>query len=171
MRRIAHALAALALTFPAGAQAATFMDAAWAAAVCTAWNSTPELSQGLAGKSLAVNNARRGYQVIQLYRTRCGEGGRVELHISNKGGKAECTYGGAVKTVELNPEVDYLMHASDEDWTCMGEGKFGCGALGAMITGKLKLEGPKGEARGVVSPFDTFLQLTGKIPGDKSACP
>jgi putative sterol carrier protein len=171
IRRIALALPALALTFSAGAQAATFMDAEWAAAACQAWNKAPELTTGLAGSAWAENNAGRGYKVIQLYRTKCGEGSKVELQISDKGGKAECTYGGAVKTAELNPDVDYLMNASDEDWACMGEGKFGCGAMGAMMTGKLKFKGPKGEAMGVMGPFDTFLQLTGKVPGDKSACP
>lgn len=171
IRRIALALPALALTLSAGAQAATFMDAEWAAAACKAWNNAPELTTGLAGKAWAENNAGRGYKVIQLYRTKCGEGTRVELQISDKGGKAECTYGGAVKTASLNADVDYLMNASDEDWTCMGEGKFGCGAMGAMMTGKLKFKGPKGEAMGVMGPFDTFLQLTGKVPGDKSACP
>jgi len=67
--------------------------------------------------------------------------------------------------------VDYVMNATDEDWTCMGEGKFGCGAMGAMMTGKLEFEGPKVEAMSVVGPFDSFLQLTGKVAGDKSSCP
>jgi putative sterol carrier protein len=53
----------------------------------------------------------------------------------------------------------------------MGEGKFGCGAMGAMMTGKLKFEGPKMEAMGVMGPFDSFLLLTGKVPGDKASCP
>jgi putative sterol carrier protein len=43
--------------------------------------------------------------------------------------------------------------------------------MGAMMTGKLQFKGPKGEAMGVMGPFDTFLQLTGKVPGDKKACP
>jgi len=56
----------------------------------------------------------------------------------------------------------------------MGEGRFGCGAMGAMgamMTGKLKFQGPKGEAMGVMGPFDSFLTMTGKVPGDKAACP
>jgi hypothetical protein len=53
----------------------------------------------------------------------------------------------------------------------MGEGSFGCGAMGAMTTGKLKFSGPKGEAMGVMGPFDDFLVLTGQIGGDKDACP
>jgi putative sterol carrier protein len=164
-------LSALALTLSAGTQAGTFMDADWAAAACTAWNQSTELTTGLGGKSWAANDGGRGYKAIQLYRDKCGEATKVELEITDKGGKSHCTYGGAVKHAELNYDVDYLMHATDDDWTCMGEGKFGCGAMGAMMTGKLKFQGPKGEAMGVMGPFDSFLVMTGKVPGDKSTCP
>jgi putative sterol carrier protein len=57
------------------------------------------------------------------------------------------------------------MNATDEDWACRGKGRFGCGAMGAMMTGKLKFSGPKGEAMSVVGLFDSFLQLIGKVPG------
>jgi putative sterol carrier protein len=171
IHRIALTLPALALTLSANAQAATFMDADWAASACQAWNGAGALTTGLAGDAWASNNAGRGYKVIQLYRTKCGESSRVELQISDKDGKAMCTYGGAAKTTTLNADVDYLMNATDEDWVCMGEGSFGCGAMGAMMSGKLKFKGPKVEAMGVMGPFDTFLQLTGKVPGDKSSCP
>jgi len=40
-----------------------------------------------------------------------------------------------------------------------------------MMTGKLKFEGPKGEAMGVMGPFDGFLVATGSVPGDKAGCP
>jgi len=170
IRRLTTSLPALVLACSAGANAATFMDAQWAAAACKAWNSS-SLPSGLAGDAWIANNGGRGYKAIHLYRDKCGEGSKVELEISDKGGKAECTYGGAVKHAKLNYDVDYLMHATDEDWTCMGEGKFGCGAMGAMMTGKLKFQGPKGEAMGVMGPFDGFLQMTGKVAGDKSACP
>jgi len=63
------------------------------------------------------------------------------------------------------------MHATDEDWACMGEGSFGCGAMSATTTGKLKLGGPKMVAMGVMGPFDGFLVLTGKVAGDKASCP
>lgn len=66
--------------------------------------------------------------------------------------------------------VDYLMHANDKDWTCMGAGSFGCGAMGAMMTGKLKFSGPKMEAMQVMTPFESFLQLTGKVAGNKGNC-
>jgi putative sterol carrier protein len=43
--------------------------------------------------------------------------------------------------------------------------------MGAMASGKLKFKGPKMEAMGVMGPFDSFLTMTGKVPGDKAACP
>lgn len=153
------------------ASAATFMDASWASAACTAWNSTPTLTNELGGDAWAANDAGRGYKVIQLYRAKCGAGSKVELVIGDKDGKAHCERGGKVEHATLDPKVDYLMYASDEDWACMGKGSFGCGAMGAMMTGKLKFEGPKGEAMSVMGPFDSFLLLTGKVPGDTSACP
>ena len=152
-------------------QAATFMDADWASQFCKAWNANATLTKGLSGDAWAKNDAGRGYKIIHLYREKCGPKSAVELELSEKDGKAVCNYGGAVKHAKLSEDVDYVMYASDEDWTCMGEGKFGCGAMGAMMTGKLKFQGPKGEAMGVMGPFDSFLTMTGKVPGDKSACP
>jgi putative sterol carrier protein len=151
--------------------AGTFMDASWASATCNAWNANPTLTNELGGKAWAANDAGRGYKIIQLYRTKCGEGSKVELEISDQDGKARCVRGGAVKHAALDAKVDYVMHATDEDWACMGQGKFGCGAMGAMVSGKLKFKGPKGEAMGVMGPFDSFLVLTGKVPGDTSSCP
>jgi putative sterol carrier protein len=164
-------VAAIGLAAAGATQAATFMDAEWASQMCKAWNANATLTKELGGKAWAANNAGRGYKVIQLYRTKCGEKTKVELELSDKDGKAMCTYGGPVKHAKLNLDVDYLMNATDEDWACMGEGKFGCGAMGAMMTGKLKFQGPKGEAMGVMGPFDSFLTTTGKVPGDKAACP
>jgi putative sterol carrier protein len=43
--------------------------------------------------------------------------------------------------------------------------------MGAMATGKLKFKGPKMEAMGVMGPFASFLELTGKVPSDRTACP
>ena len=137
----------------------------------SAGNANSTLTDKLGGKAWAANNAGRGYKVIQLYRTKCGESSKVELDIVDKGGKAHCDYGGAVKHAKLDPSVDYVMNATDEDWACMGKGSFGCGAMGAMMTGKLKFKGPKAEAMGVMGPFDNFLLLTGKVGGDTSACP
>jgi len=170
--RIAVAAATIACASVAtSASAVTFMDAAWAASACSAWNSTPALVNDLGGDKWAANDGGRGYKIIQMYRIKCGEGSKVELEIQNKDGKAHCARGGEVKHATLDPKVDYLMYATDEDWACMGQGKFGCGAMGAMTTGKLKFKGPKMEAMGVMGPFDKFLLLTGKVAGDTSACP
>ncbi len=167
-----HALLAAMLgTLSLTAESASFMDASWASQLCQAWNKSATLTGKLGGDKWAANNAGRGYKTIQLYRDECGLGSKVELQISDKDGKASCTYGGAVKNKDPDYKVDYLMHASNKNWTCMGEGSFGCGAMGAMTTGKLKFSGPKGEAMGVMGPFDEFLVLTGKVGGDKDACP
>ncbi|MCG6862901.1 MAG: SCP2 sterol-binding domain-containing protein [Chromatiaceae bacterium] len=170
IRELTRALPAIALAFSGGANAAIFMDAQWASQMCSEWNKS-NLATALGGESWAANNDDRGYKLIHLYREKCGDQSKVELEISDKDGKAYCSYGGAVKHAEPNYDVDYLMHATDEDWTCMGEGKFGCGAMGAMTTGKLKFKGPKMEAMGVMGPFDGFLVLTGKVAGDKGSCP
>ena len=154
-----------------GAEGATFMDAAWASQLCKAWNANSTLTTKLGGDAWAGNNAGRGYKTIQLYRDGCGLGSKVELKIADQNGKAICTYGGAVQNNSPDYAVDYLMHATDEDWTCMGEGAFGCGAMGAMTTGKLKFSGPKMEAMGVMGPFNAFLEMTGSVAGDKGSCP
>ena len=164
-------LAVLLGSLSLGAESATFMDASWASQLCQAWNKNPNLTGKLGGDAWAANNAGRGYKTIQLYRDECGLGSKVELQISDKDGKAVCTHGGAVKNKDPDYKVDYLMHASNKNRACMGEGSFGCGAMGAMTTGKLKFSGPKGEAMGVMGPFDEFLVLTGTIGGDKDACP
>ncbi len=165
------AAAAVAMTASLPANAAKFMDATWAKGMCDAWNKNDKLMTGLGGDKWIKNDAGRGFKIIQLYRTQCGAQTRVELKIVNKDGKAMCAAGGPVTQQTLNKDVDYVMHATDEDWICMGEGKFGCGAMGAMMTGKLKFEGPKGEAMGVMGPFDSFLVATGSVPGDKAGCP
>lgn len=171
-KRILAVNSALLLLGSASLQAAdVFMDATWAEEMCEQWNKTAELTDGLAGEDWVENDADRGYKVIHLYRTNCGDETKVELELVSKDGKAMCNYGGAVKHAELNYDVDYLMHAKDEEWVCMGAGSWGCGAMGAMMTGKLKFDGPKGEAMGVIGPFDAFLVATGKMQGVMKDCP
>jgi len=106
-----------------------------------------------------------------MYRSSCGAPTKVQLTIADKGGKAMCIYGGKPDGKKMNMDVDYLMHASDKDWACMGKGSWGCGAMGAMMSGKLKFSGPKMEAMKVMAPFEGFLKLAGTIPGNKAACP
>jgi putative sterol carrier protein len=150
--------------------APAFMSAEWANQLCNAWNNNTTLTSKL-GDGWASNDDGRGFKTIQMYRDKCGLSSKVELKIENQGGKAICTHGGQVTNSSPDYGVDYLMHATDDNWTCMGEGKSGCGAMGAMMTGKLKFSGPKMEAMGVMGPFNDFLVLTGQIPGDKSTCP
>jgi len=50
----------------------------------------------------------------------------------------------------------------------MGAGEYG--PMTAMMFFRLKFAGPYGEAMGVMGPFEAFLRLPGKIPGNQ-ACP
>lgn len=152
------------------AEAGVFMDQEWAKQACDAWNKNATLT-GELGDGWIKNDKGRGFKTIQMYRKKCGLGSKVELKIESQGGKAICTDGGAVTNSNPDYGADYLMYATDEDWTCMGEGKSGCGAMGAMMSGKLKFSGPKMEAMGVMGPFNDFLVLTGSLGGDKSRCP
>ena len=159
------------LTIAANTQAASvFMSEQWAQEACEAWNTKEDLTKGLGGDWIG-NNDGRGYKVIQIYRMDCPDSKRVELTISAVDGEARCTYGGPVNHTQLNSDVDYVMYGTDEDWVCMGEGNWGCGPMGAMMSGKLKFEGPKMEAMSVMGPFESFLLLTGQVDSDRSACP
>jgi len=161
---------AVTIGLTSGAMAAEFMDKNWAKKTCQAWNKNATLTKGLA--KWATNNKDRGYKLIQIYRTQCNSKSKIQLNIVNKGGKAVCVYGGKPDGKKVDHDVDYLMHANDDDWTCMGKGSFGCGAMGAMMSGKLKFKGPKGEAMSVMSPFGAFLELTGAVAGTKGKiCP
>ncbi len=169
MKKTLTALCLLSLSSAVSA-APVFMSVDWAKAACDGWNQSGPLTKELGGDWIQ-NNADRGYKVIQIYRTDCPDSPRVELTISAEDGMAKCTYGGAVVHEELNADVDYLMYANDEDWVCMGKGDWGCGAAGAMMTGKLNFAGPKMEAMSVMGPFNGFLQLTGQIDSDRGNCP
>ncbi|WP_462320804.1 SCP2 sterol-binding domain-containing protein [Halochromatium sp.] len=163
----ATVLTAMLMTASLGAQAEVFMSEAWAKQACEVWNNSSTLTNDLS--KWATNDDGRGFKTIQMYRDKCGLGNKVELKITNKDGKAICIHGGAVTNSNPDYGVDYLMHATDENWTCMGTGE--CKAMGAMMTGKLKFSGPKMEAMGVMGPFNEFLLLTGSVGGDKSSCP
>ena len=145
---------------------AVFMDNNWAKSACDGWNKNNTLTTELAEKWVK-NDKNRGYKIVQIYRDECGEKSKIQMNISSQGGKAMCVYAGAPDGKALDMDVDYVMHATDEDWTCIGKGSFGCGAMGAMATGKLKFTGPKLEAMSVMGPFEEFLLLTGKIAGAK----
>ena len=166
MRMISLALAAIGLA-SATAQAAPLMSAEWAVQACSYWNTNPALTTELAER-WAKNDGGRGYKIIHMYRTECGETSKVEMTISTKGGKTTCVYAGPIQHAALNFDMDYLMHADTKRWREMGAGEYG--PMRAMMFGRLKFEGPKGEAMKVMGPFEQFLLIPGKVRGD-DACP
>ncbi|MDR3393120.1 MAG: SCP2 sterol-binding domain-containing protein [Sulfuriferula sp.] len=163
-------ISGLMLSMIAGTAAATpvLMSAEWAAQACEAFNKNPKLTDGLGGKWIA-NNKGRGYKVIHLYRSDCEDSPQVEMRISDKDGKAMCTYGGKVEMAKLDSGADYLMYATTEKWHDMGAGEYG--PMKAMMFGRLQFEGPKMEAMSVMTPFEQFLLLAGKVPSTETSCP
>lgn len=162
----------IALTVMAGfaalpAQATPLMSAEWAAKACESFNGNPILTNDLGDKWIK-NNGGRGYKIIHMYRTDCGEATKVEMKIVPQAGKAFCAYGGKVQTTSLNDGMDYVMHAETKRWKEMGAGEYG--PMRAMAFGRLKFSGPKMEAMSVMGPFEQFLLLPGKVPGE-DACP
>lgn len=150
-----------------GATAAPLMSAEWANQACQYWNTNPALTTELAER-WSKNDGGRGYKIVHMYRTDCGEASKVEMTISTKGGKTTCVYAGPIKNATLNYDMDYLMHAETKRWKEMGAGEYG--PMRAMMFGRLKFEGPKGEAMKVMGPFEQFLLIPGKVHGD-DACP
>lgn len=167
MTKISLITAGLLAVFATGVQAAPMMSADWTAQACDAWNKDATLTDGLADKWIK-NDKGRGYKIIHLYRTDCGESTMTEMKIMSKDGKAMCVYGGAVQNTKLDLDADYVMHAETKRWNEMGAGEYG--PMKAMMFGRLKFSGPKMEAMSVMGPFEAFLRLPGKIPGDQ-ACP
>ena len=144
------------------------MSGDWGPAACAAWNADPVLTKDLVESGWIKNDKGRGYKVMQVYREDCSEKPTVELRVSLKDGKAQCTYGGPVQGAELDKGADYVMHATTKRWREMGAGEYG--PLKGMMLGRLSFAGPYGEAMGNMGPFTNFLLLVGKVPaGD--ACP
>ena len=169
MNHTIRLLTTAALMATAGAACAeTLMSASWTATACEQWNKTPILTADLADKWVK-NDGGKGFKVIHLYRSECGEPSKTELRIAAKDGKAVCTYGGKVETTTLDAGVDYVMHATTEKWGEMGRGEYG--PMRAMMFGRLAFDGPKLEAMSVMGPFENFLLLVGKVEGDSAACP
>jgi putative sterol carrier protein len=166
MKKIFLAVALAANASLAGA-APVLMTPDWMAQACEAWNANSVLTTELAEKWIK-NDKNRGYKIVHMYRTECGEGGQVEMKIVRKDGKAMCVYGGKP---ENNPDfdVDYLMHANSPRWDEMGKGEYG--PMKAMMFGRLEFSGPMMEAMGVMGPFEQFLLLVGKVPSDAASCP
>jgi putative sterol carrier protein len=167
MRMMTLAIASLATLASANTLAAPLMSAEWAQQACTYWNTNPALTTELAEK-WAKNDGGRGYKIIHMYRTDCGEPSKVEMTISTKGGKTTCVYAGPIQHATMDYDMDYKMHAETKRWREMGAGEYG--PMRAMMFGRLKFEGPKGEAMKVMGPFEQFLLIPGKVAGDDS-CP
>lgn len=174
MKRFAVSLLSLALAgtlaVPARAQAPVVaLSAAWAQAMCTAWNADATLTDKLVESGWAGNDAGRGFKLMQIYRADCPKSPRIEMQIALKDRQARCVYGGAVRDTQLDSGADYLMWADSPRWREMGAGDYG--PMRAMMLGRLNFEGPRLEAMGNMGPFENFLRLVGKVPGDWAACP
>jgi putative sterol carrier protein len=147
----------------------TLLSPEWAAQACAAWNQDPILTRELVKSKWVSNDGGHGYKAIQIYRNDCEQSAWVELQIAQKGEVAQCIYGGKVKTAKLDSGVDYVMNASTQNWVEMGKGEYG--PMKAMMTTRLRFSGPMFEAMNNMAPFESFLQLVGKVEADTSACP
>lgn len=145
-----------------------FMSGEWGPAACAAWNADPVLTKDLVDSGWIKNDKGRGFKVLQVYRSDCGDKPTVELRVALQDGKAQCIYGGPLQTDKLDKGADYVMHATSKRWQEMGAGEYG--AMKAMMLGRLSFSGPYGEAMGNMGPFGNFLLLAGKVPGTTS-CP
>lgn len=145
-----------------------YMSGDWGPAACAAWNEDPVLTTGLVKSGWIKNDKGRGFKVLQVYRSDCGDKPTVELRVALTDGKAQCIYGGPVETAKLDSGADYVMHATTERWKQMGAGEYG--PMKAMMLGRLSFSGPYGEAMGNMGPFGNFLLLAGKVTGS-ATCP
>ena len=170
-RHAAALLAGLATALPALAQPAApaAMSPHWAQAMCTAWNAEPVLTDKLVESGWIRNDAGRGHKTMQIYRADCSNSARIEMRIALQSDKARCVAGGAASAAALDGGADYLMWADTARWREMGAGDYG--PMRAMMFGRLNFEGPRMEAMGNMGPFESFLLLVGKVPGDWGACP
>ena len=165
-----NALLAAAFAAMAGTAAAApaLMSEEWAKAACTAWNADATLTKDLHETGWAANDKKRGYKALQVARKDCKASPKVELRIAAKDGKAMCV-SGAKSAAALDLDVDYAMVADTKRWVEMGKGEYG--PMRAMMFGRLSFDGPMGEAMGNMGPFESFLLLVGKVPGDTAGCP
>ena len=159
---------ALAILAPPASAAPTMMTAEWAQQMCNAWNADATLTGKLVESEWIKNDKGRGYKAMQIYRADCADSARIELRVSEKDGKAVCVYGGKAEST-LNTRVDYMMWAETSRWVEMGKGEYG--PMKAIFFQRLGFDGPMMEAMGNMAPFESFLRLVGKVPGDVAGCP
>lgn len=162
-------LLALAVAGAAGAQGLPVMSPQWAEQMCSAWNADPVLTGKLVESGWVKNDAGRGHKTMQIWRSDCQNSARVEMRIALKDGRAQCVYGGSAGTQPLDRGTDYQMWAESPRWREMGAGDYG--PMKAMMLKRLEFDGPRFEAMGNMGPFENFLRLVGKVPGDWAACP
>jgi putative sterol carrier protein len=144
------------------------MSEEWAKAACVAWNADATLTVGLQESGWVANDKKRGYKALQVSRKDCKDSPKVEVRITSKDGKALCVSGGR-SVDKLDYDADYAMTAETKRWIEMGKGEYG--PMRAMMFGRLSFDGPMSEAMGNMGPFESFLLLVGKVPGDTAACP
>lgn len=160
--------AAVSMAAPLGA-APVLMSGDWAKEACEAWNKDPVLTDKLVDSGWVKNDRGRGFKVMQVYRSDCGEKPMAEMRVSLKEGKAMCTYGGAPQPGSLDTAADYVMKADTPRWVEMGKGEYG--PMKAMMFGRLGFDGPMMEAMGNMEPFENFLLLVGRVGSDTGSCP
>lgn len=154
----------------ASAKAApVLMSAEWAREACSAWNADATLTGKLQESGWAANHKKRGYKVLRVARADCTTGPLAELRIAPRDGRAQCIEGAAAPAEALDFDIDYLMTADTRRWQEMGRGEYG--PMRAMMFGRLSFEGPMGEAMRNMGPFESFLLLVGKVPGETGSCP
>ena len=160
----------LAIAFGGPALAApVLMSAEWGKDACDAWNKDPVLTDKLVESGWVKNDEGRGFKVMQVYRSDCGDKPTAEMRVSLKDGKAMCVYGGAPETAKLESGSDYVMKAETARWIEMGKGEYG--PMRAMFFQRLGFDGPMLEAMGNMGPFENFLLLVGKVASDAGSCP
>ena len=167
MFRSARAIVFCAAMAAGGASAAPqLMSGEWARAACEAWNADAVLPVKLHESGWAANNKKRGFKRL---RTDCPTSPPVELRIEPRDGRAQCVLGGKAQPPDLDTDVEYSMTAETRRWQEMGRGEYG--PMRAMMFGRLSFDGPMGEAMGNMGPFESFLLLVGKVPGETGECP
>lgn len=159
-------IAALFLVLNVNAHASVLMSPDFGAELCEAWNMNDTLTNDLT--NWMKNDLGRGYKVMLMKRLDCEASPMIQITLKNVDGLTWCTYGG-IATHEANEDADYIMSATTKHWVEMGNDEYG--PTMAMLTGKLKFKGPKGEAMGNIKPFGSFLTLIAEPQGDASVCP
>lgn len=149
--------------------APVLMSAEWGKAACAQWNSDPVLPVKLHESGWIANHKGRAGKRMRIARSDCPSSALAELRIEPRDGRAQCVQGGEAQAAPLDYDVDYLMTAETRRWQEMGRGDYG--PMRAMMFGRLSFEGPMGEAMGNMGPFESFLLLVGKVPGEADSCP